>query len=414
MISGTHHEMMLRLAQVLINEFFPDKKYYCMFMEKPLSNLAEFSAAKKAEELAFPSAVTAMGIPRQGVSWFTSNIFGTSRTWRVIEDKIYRFDNCYLCLFSVFKIDYGDLVRSAVYLGIGPSKEKLLDLLKEYNDEIKRSNIGCNMVLDRYGCKIENFRKMNWEDIFLPDNLVEQIRDDIDTFFKSEEIYKNRNLVWKRGAMYAGSPGNGKTSICRAIATTSHIPVIYCSLGASPNLHSILSEMQSTISSNAPCIQIFEDADLFAKDPVSRAATLNMMDGLFTIDGVYTVATTNDPEKLDNAFTSRPSRFDSYFVIPEGTSKEISALLRSKIGEDFDKLEENHKQEVISGLKGFSFSFVQEVAVYAVKQAMKYNKPVDYETLHGSLERVINHARTSKEGTTAWSTPLGFDDDSED
>jgi len=385
--------------------------YYAL-LEKNLVDLDDFAKSSKAEEVCFPDSLqTHLGLSYKSIAILSSISYGTKNICQIGEDKIYKFpDGGFICRITYLSCEYGEFNKTVCNIVFAPTKEKALNLVNTYYKDKKNNNFNRHSVLDKFGQKIFNFRAMGWEDIYLPNNMISEIRNEIDTFFKCEEIYKARNIVWKRGLLLAGSPGNGKTSICRAVATNSNVPVVYCSLGNNRDLHSVLANMQDTISANAPCIAIYEDADLFGKDETTRAATLNMMDGLFTVDGVLTLATTNNPKKLDTAFTSRPSRFDSYYVIGNPTLVEIKLLLQAKLGKDFTKISESDKRKLLSGLKGFSASFVQEVAVYAIMQSIKTKKPIDSKLLFGSLNKAKRHVKSSQDGESAWSVPLGFGD----
>jgi len=332
-----------------------------------------------------------------------------------LDDKIFKFKLGYICRFTYLHVEYGDIETVVVHILIAKTQNDALRLIEEYYRISRQISLREGMVIDRYGERVTNYRKMGWDEIFLKDNMANRIRQEISTFFKSEEMYKKRKLIWKRGMLLSGPPGNGKTSICRAISSDNIAPVIYCSLGSNPHLHDILSGMQTTISHNAPCIAIYEDADLFGSDSSIRAATLNMLDGLFTVDGVLTVATTNDPKKLDNAFTSRPSRFDSYYVIENPGPEEIEGLLQAKLQDDYIRIPKKDREELVSQLSGFSAAFVQEIAVFALLKALNLNKKaVDIKILRDSLDRVKNHVQLSKNGDAAWSMPMGFSENEND
>ena len=356
-----------------------DTRLYYALLDKSIVDLDDFAKSYKAEEIPFPESIGIhLGLNYNSTAVLSSKVYGTKNICQIAEDKIYKFrDNGFICRVTYLTTEYGEFSKVVCNIVFAATKEKVLDLIKIYHEDKKTNNINRHVVLDKHGEKIFNYRPMNWEEIYLPNDMLSEIRTEIDTFFKCEKVYKNRNIVWKRGLLLAGSPGNGKTSICRAIATNSNVPVIYCSLGSCRDLYSILGNVQDTISANAPCIVIYEDADLFGKDESTRAATLNMMDGLFTLDGVLTLATTNNPKKLDPAFTSRPSRFDSYYVIGNPKDTEVRLLLQAKLGKDFTRISEADKRKLLSGLMGFSASFVQEIAIYAIMRSINSKKPID-------------------------------------
>ena len=55
--------------------------------------------------------------------------------------------------------------------------------------------------------------------VFLPEKLMKEILDDFDSFMQAEKIYKEElRLPWKRGYMFIGPPGNGKSLLLRCLA----------------------------------------------------------------------------------------------------------------------------------------------------------------------------------------------------
>jgi ATP-dependent 26S proteasome regulatory subunit len=57
------------------------------------------------------------------------------------------------------------------------------------------------------------------ETVILKDGLRKLIKDDIQLFLQSEDWYKCRGIPYKRGYLFHGSPGTGKTSMIKAIST---------------------------------------------------------------------------------------------------------------------------------------------------------------------------------------------------
>ena len=59
--------------------------------------------------------------------------------------------------------------------------------------------------------------KANWEDVILPAELKGQLQNDTVRFFGSRERYQRLRVPWKRGVIYYGPPGNGKTVSIKAL-----------------------------------------------------------------------------------------------------------------------------------------------------------------------------------------------------
>lgn len=365
-------------------------KYACV-LSNFLSSLADFANEEKAEFIRAPLCDNLAYLEHEADP-------GKIKLKEKWSEGIWRFQGgVFVATMSFLHSDYEQICSCTSTFIIAPSKKAATDLIERYHraEWARTRQVAC--VLSYSGERIDDFRKMKWEDIHLQNNMVADIRTEIETFFKNEEAYKKYNLEWKRGMMLAGRPGNGKTALARAIATTSKVPVIYCALD-SDDMFRILDRVERTIRANAPCIVIFEDADTLGSNPALRSAMLNMLDGLFTTKGVFTIATTNAPEKLDEAFTGRPSRFDSFYIISDPQPKERMNILMDRLGNAAKHLKGADMKELIKEMSGLSAACVQEIAVCALLQTMKTGKPLDMKTLHVSLEKIKKHMRASSEG----------------
>ncbi|GJE96042.1 ATP-binding protein [Phanerochaete sordida] len=150
-----------------------------------------------------------------------------------------------------------------------------------------------------------------WEDVVLPDAFQEGLRRDTQTFFESREAYEALGVAWKRGILLLGPPGNGKTESIKALLKeTKGVSPLYVKSfttcrGPEQGIRSIFSHARS----HSPCILILEDLDSMLA-PGTRSFFLNELDGLANNRGILTIATTNHPERIDDAILNRPSRFD--------------------------------------------------------------------------------------------------------
>jgi hypothetical protein len=328
------------------------------------------------------------------------------------SDGFYEFCNTarnpvYIGCLSFLMQDFsGRMDASCMTLIAAKTEDEARAFVDACHDAKRLRNRNKRTILTHHGERIELFREMRWEDIFLPGNTVSEIRHEINNFFVGKQFYEDHLLDWRRGMLLSGPSGNGKTVIARAIATTSQVPVIYCSANET-GVMDMLRGAQETITANAPCIAIFEDADSLSLDELSRSSFLNMLDGLLTSSGVFTIATTNAPGKLDVAFLGRPSRFDSYYVIPNPTKKTIEQILKSKLGSKANALGDLHK--LVSKMDGLSAACVQEVAVYALRKAANDGRPLSVALLVDGTNKIRAHLTRAKDGTDTWAGgSMGF------
>ena len=70
-------------------------------------------------------------------------------------------------------------------------------------------------------------RDASWDDIVLEKEFLEGLRRDTRTFFENRKIYKDLGVVWKRGLLLLGPPGNGKTESIKVLLKESGQAALY-------------------------------------------------------------------------------------------------------------------------------------------------------------------------------------------
>ncbi|KAL8848377.1 MAG: hypothetical protein Q9221_006576 [Calogaya cf. arnoldii] len=236
----------------------------------------------------------------------------------------------------------------------------------------------------------EEVQKSSWDDVILAEEMKMSIKGEMEKFFGGEERYKRLKVPWKRGVIYYGPPGNGKTISIKAMMHTlslyrpNPIPTLYVrSLSSFSGPEWSIQTIFRQARAQAPCLLVFEDLDSLVTDRV-RSYFLNEVDGLESNDGILMVGSTNHLERLDPGIRKRPSRFDRkfFFGLP-GMHERIlyCEFWRKKLrasddnddgdGEDRKKTAEDPEIEfprvlckAIAGITaGFSFAYIQEAFV---------------------------------------------------
>jgi DNA polymerase III delta prime subunit len=143
--------------------------------------------------------------------------------------------------------------------------------------------------------------------VYLKNGQLDRLVNDMQAFLDNSDHYKRLSQPWHRGYLFYGPPGTGKTSMARALSDHFNLDMHWLSL-ADVDKDQDLVQLISNIESRS--ILLLEDIDAFdtAKDRdgkdgkhASIAALLNALDGVWTPDGLITIMTTNEPDKLDRA-----------------------------------------------------------------------------------------------------------------
>ena len=103
----------------------------------------------------------------------------------------------------------------------------------------------------------------SFDDLVLADDLKATIREDFAAFLTSEARYDRLGISWRRGALFIGPPGNGKTHCVRALVKELSVSSLYVQSLSHP--HYTGEQMWSQVFERArglrPCVLVLEDLD---------------------------------------------------------------------------------------------------------------------------------------------------------
>lgn len=224
------------------------------------------------------------------------------------------------------------------------------------------------------GIKFHELPSVEGDAIILPAETMARIRRNTVTFFDNAQRLKRQGFSTKRGLLFHGPPGTGKTRT--ACWLTHSLPGVTVFLVTGEQLWNI-KESFNLARNLTPSILVLEDVDLIAtrRDQSHQTTALhellNEMDGLDSDTDILFLLTTNQPECIEPALANRPGRIDQaiHFPLPdEGCRRRLIELYRGGATLAIDDW-----SDVLDRTAGASPAFIRELvrkaALFAVEES---------------------------------------------
>lgn len=149
------------------------------------------------------------------------------------------------------------------------------------------------------------------EEGYMPLTEHEGLVTDIARFLGAKSLYEQLQFIYRRGYLFYGEPGTGKTAFIRHLARQDYFKgahLIWIDFVPPANFVTALNE------TNTMKVIIMEELlQENGRLGYEMSKLLEFMDGENAIKDCVTIATTNYPQYLHKNLADRPSRFDVLF-----------------------------------------------------------------------------------------------------
>lgn len=174
---------------------------------------------------------------------------------------------------------------------------------------------------------VSQLKGKTFDSLFLPHK--KDLMHDLDDFLNKKELYAKLNVPFKRGYLFYGLPGNGKSATAFAIA--EHLRYDLYVLNVNSLYPDNFQSCVNKIPSNS--ILLIEDIDAaFHKrkssdqNGITFGQFINALSGIDNKENILTIFTTNHVDKLDAALI-RDGRCDKKIEFKNPTKKEVQGFL---------------------------------------------------------------------------------------
>lgn len=217
--------------------------------------------------------------------------------------------------------------RSGIALGSAEFLRDMLQYAKDHNFlKGKKIDPQCNFI------KFD--KTYTWDDVVFPEVIKEDIRKNLLNLIDSREIYHKNGLQLKRGLIFSGVPGCGKTQTFKVLCNQTDWTVLWVSPKHLERGAKSIAQIVTLAKELSPTIMLLEDIDLYGGDrasnhnPALLGEMMNQLDGVQDNTDIITIATTNNKEVLEKALLDRPGRFDKVIDFPLPDEAERLKMLK--------------------------------------------------------------------------------------
>ncbi len=196
-----------------------------------------------------------------------------------------------------------------------------------------------------------------------------QLQQELDTFFKKQQVYKDLGIFPKRGLLLSSAPGMGKTSsikhFCMKYLQDGDTAIITMNTDNLPmsNVSYHFSEVFKYAPETKRLLLIIEDIGGNERNEESISDLLNFLDGADDVYKIPTfiIATTNFIGNMTSTLADRPGRFDKVIEIEPPSYEQKIRLLEFFAKREL--LEEERHIFMWEDCKDLTVSYLREIVL---------------------------------------------------
>lgn len=277
------------------------------------------------------------------------------------------------------------------------------EMIRTLNGEIKLSNTNSNETAIKTKIKKTKSECSGFDAIAGMEELKESLYQDVIRALEEKELYEEYGLTIPNGILLYGPPGCGKSFFAEKLAEEvdyNYILVKPSSL-ASIYVHGTQEKIQELFENareNAPTILNFEEFDALVPSRtgyIGKNQSGEVNEFLSQLnncgkDGVFVIASTNQPKLIDSAVL-RAGRIDKIFFVPPPDFKARKEIFRTLLekrpldfGIDFGLLAEKTENYVSVDIQ----HLVNEASRKALKTKSKITQEIILTTIYNILPSV--------------------------
>ncbi len=212
--------------------------------------------------------------------------------------------------------------------------------------------------------KVHELRSVARDEVVLPQATLDLLERNVIRFARQRGALSERGLAAKKGLLFYGPPGNGKTHTLHFLFSELKD---HSTLLITAEQVGLLEQYMTLARLIQPTLVVLEDVDLIAESRENSSPgqqsllnrLLNEMDGLKKDAEVMFLMTTNRPEAIESALAARPGRVDQAVEFPPPDAsgrRKLVAMYAAGSHLDSDVLE-----HLVSRTEGVSASFIKEL-----------------------------------------------------